>query len=131
MKGLKKLILYFLVLIFVVACGAEKTIKNTELPRNMKYNLITLSTVDDLIAALIIESGEFGSIKEIKKNTKWEKIFSDNKMEVFLVKYKNSKVTVPIMKAKKSIFVDVDSIECIGMNVMGENKVVRPIDIGY
>lgn len=131
MKIIKKGSLYIFLLMFLIACSSEKNVKNIELNRNIKYNLITLSTVDDLVAALILESGELGSIKKIKKDMKWEKIFSDNGTELFLVKYKNSKVTIPVIKNKENIFVDVDLIECVGMNIMGENKVVRPIDIGY
>ena len=131
MNKVKKFTLYFFILILIVSCGTESSVKKVELSRNIKYNLITLSTVDDLVAALILESGELGSIKEIKNKMEWSKQFSDNTTEIFLVKYKNSKVTVPVMKLEKNIFIDIDSIECVGMNVMGENKIVKPVDIGY
>ncbi len=132
MSKLKKILGIFLIFSSVAFAAFDPDdIKSIELDRNFKYNLITISTVDDLIGALIIESGEFGALKAIKKQAKWSiksKIGNDI---IFLVKYKNSKVTVPASSFEGNIIIDADNIQCVGMDVMGNNKYVYPRDIGY
>ncbi len=132
MNKLKKILgMFFIFSSMTFASWNIDDIKSIELERNFKHNLMTISTIDDLIGALIMESGELGALKSIKKQAKWSirSKFGDNVL--YLVKYKNSKVTVPVVSFVENIIVDVDNIECIGIDVMGNNKYVYPRDIGY
>ncbi|MDY6172286.1 MAG: hypothetical protein SPH94_03720 [Fusobacterium necrophorum] len=130
---MKKFILFFCSLLLFYSCVSSEidTIKKIELTRNFKYNLMTITNVEDLVAGLILESGELGDINTIKKNMKWKIEVEEKEHKLILVKYKNSKVRIPILQINNNILVEIDDIECVGMNIMGENKYVYPRDIGY
>ncbi len=130
---MKKFILFFCSLLLFYSCVSSEidTIKKIELTRNFKYNLMTITNVEDLVAGLILESGELGDINTIKKNMEWKIEVEEKEHKLILVKYKNSKVRIPILQINNNLLVEIDDIECVGMNIMGENKYVYPRDIGY